>query len=229
MTEQEWRVCADPKEMLEFLGRKASERLLRLFGCACCRRIWHLITDKQRRNALEAAEGYADGIVTSDELQQALSSAMGVYQGGGVSLVDGAILVACHFHPWDELAIANTISLLESAASAAAGGPPWDDAWMQARIPELKQQAGLLRDIFGRIFYTKTLFRPTLLDPNWLTSTVISLANQMYDSKNFVPMPILGDALQDAGCDEADILDHCRQSGVHVRGCWVVDLLLQKL
>jgi len=66
------------------------------------------------------------------------------------------------------------------------------------------------------------------LSPAWLTSTVIALARQMYESRDFSPLPILADALQDAGCDNADILDHCRSGGPHVRGCFVVDLLLGK-
>ncbi len=228
MTEVEWQSCTDPKAMLEFLGRRASERKLRLFGCACCRRIWHLLSDERKRNAVEHAEAYADGLVSCDRLHQALLNAMGVYHGGGVPHVDGAILCACYHHPWGASAIAHTIALLDRAASAAAGGPPWDDAWMRARLPEQAQQAALLRDVFGGIFYTKTLFRPVLLDPKWLNSTVAALAKHMYDSLNFTSMPILGDALVDAGCAEPAILDHCRQPGDHVRGCWLVDLLLAK-
>ncbi|MCE9561743.1 MAG: hypothetical protein K8U57_06770 [Planctomycetes bacterium] len=74
------------------------------------------------------------------------------------------------------------------------------------------------------------LFRPAAVDRSWLTSTVIVLANQMYESRDFSAMPILADALQDAGCENDDILTHCRdEKQVHVRGCWVVDLVLGKL
>ena len=83
-------------------------------------------------------------------------------------------------------------------------------------------QADLLRDIFGNPF------RPVALDPAWLTSDVVALARGMYESRDFSAMPILADALQDAGCDNPDVLDHCRGAGPHVRGCWVVDLLLGK-
>jgi hypothetical protein len=65
-------------------------------------------------------------------------------------------------------------------------------------------------------------------DLSWLTSTVVNLARQVYDSHDFSPMPILADALQDAGCDNPDVLEHCRGPGPHVRGCWVVDLVLGK-
>ena len=65
-------------------------------------------------------------------------------------------------------------------------------------------------------------------DPAWLTSDVVALARGIYDERTFDRMPILADALQDAGCDSADILNHCRGAGPHVRGCWVVDLVLGK-
>jgi hypothetical protein len=72
------------------------------------------------------------------------------------------------------------------------------------------------------------ILRPATLDPSCRTTTAIQLAQQMYDSRDFSAMPILADALQDAGCDNADLLDHCRGPGPHVRGCWVVDLVLGK-
>jgi hypothetical protein len=65
--------------------------------------------------------------------------------------------------------------------------------------------------------------------PEWRTTTVVQLARVMYESRDFTAMPILADALQDAGCDNEDILNHCREpSGVHVRGCWVIDRVLNK-
>ncbi|MFO0806182.1 MAG: hypothetical protein U0791_24025 [Gemmataceae bacterium] len=78
----------------------------------------------------------------------------------------------------------------------------------------------MLRDIFGNPF------RPVAFDPSWRTSTAVAIAKGMYESRDFAPMPLLADALQDAGCEHADILDHCRGPGPHVKGCWVVDLVL---
>jgi len=69
-------------------------------------------------------------------------------------------------------------------------------------------------------------FRPVPLDPSWLTSTVVTLAAGVYDERAFDRLPILTDALQDAGCEIAEVLDHCRGPGPHVRGRWVVDLVL---
>jgi hypothetical protein len=71
-------------------------------------------------------------------------------------------------------------------------------------------------------------FRPTAFSPGWRTDTAVALAKQMYESRDFGAMPILADALQDAGCEDAAILGHCRGAGPHVRGCWVVDLVLGK-
>ena len=84
-------------------------------------------------------------------------------------------------------------------------------------------QRGLLLDIFGNPFS-----RCVAVDPTWLTSDVVALATDIYAEKAFDRMPILADALQDAGCANDDTLDHCRGPGPHVRGCWVVDLVLGK-
>ncbi len=95
-------------------------------------------------------------------------------------------------------------------------------SWLRQRRRMRSIQVQVVRDIFGNPF------RPATFDPSWRTSTVIALARQMYASRNFSAMPILADALGDAGCENEDILNHCRQTGTHVKGCWVVDLLLGK-
>ena len=84
-------------------------------------------------------------------------------------------------------------------------------------------EARIIRDIFGNPF------RPATFSPAWQTDTAVAIAKQMYEAREFSAMPILADALQDAGCDNTDILDHCRDTSLtHVRGCWVVDLVLGK-
>jgi hypothetical protein len=87
---------------------------------------------------------------------------------------------------------------------------------------ERQAQAELARDIFGNPF------RPVAFSPSWRTDTAVALARQTYESRDFGAMPILADALQDAGCDNTHILSHCRGQGPHVRGCWVLDLVLGK-
>ena len=89
-------------------------------------------------------------------------------------------------------------------------------------IPKEMHSVPLIRDIFGNPF------QPVAFDPSWRTSTAVAIASTMYDSRDFAAMPLLADAFEDAGCNHADILDHCRGTGPHVRGCWVVDLVLGK-
>jgi hypothetical protein len=92
-----------------------------------------------------------------------------------------------------------------------AGPPQLDPDWRPT-----------IQDVFGNPF------RPVTFDPSCRTSTILTLAAGIYADRAFDRLPILADALQDAGCDNLDILNHCRGGGVHVRGCWVVDQLLGK-
>ncbi len=95
--------------------------------------------------------------------------------------------------------------------------------WIATSKSARNRACRLIRDIFGNPF------RPVTFSPEWRTSTAVALAQQMYESRDFSAMPILADALQDAGCDNDDVLNHCRdEKQTHVRGCWVVDLVLGK-
>jgi hypothetical protein len=96
-----------------------------------------------------------------------------------------------------------------------------EDFWKQY-ASEQAQQCILLRDIFGNPF------RPVAVDQTWLTPTVVQLAQAIYDEPAFDRMPQLADALHEAGCDNEEILSHCRGPGPHVRGCWALDLVLGK-
>ncbi len=87
----------------------------------------------------------------------------------------------------------------------------------------LTSTLSLMREIFVNPF------RPVTLDPAWRTDTALILARQMYESREFGTAPILADALQDAGCDSDDLLNHLRDtSATHVRGCWALDMVLGK-
>lgn len=115
------------------------------------------------------------------------------------------------------------------AASDLTDQNPWDTAEIIGSMTNGVCQTGLgqttsafLRDIFGNPF------RPTTLDQSWLTSTVTALAHAIYQERAFDRLPILADALEDAGCTNQEILAHCRGPGPHARGCWAVDLLLKK-
>jgi hypothetical protein len=108
---------------------------------------------------------------------------------------------------------------LDAFASPGSTAPHWK----KLRDREAVIQLMYAYDIFGNPF------RPISFDSAWQTGTAVALAQTMYDVRDFVAMPILADALEDAGCEVPDILYHCRDpKGVHVRGCWVIDLVLGK-
>ncbi len=207
MTESEWLTCTNPMLMLEFLQGKGSGRKLRLFACACCRRVVRLLSEKQYRDGLAVAERIAEGVGTEAERAEASVS-----------------------HPWysDLVGCALIADPFEAARAAqyyaakAVRIEVSNDKVNTAWITERTAQTDLLRDIFGQACH------PILVDPDWLTSTVVTLARVGYDDRAFDRLPILADALEDSGCTDQTILDHCRSGGEHVRGCWVLDLLLDK-
>jgi hypothetical protein len=210
MTEAEWLASRDVESMIADLIRqrypgaepcdwKVGERKKRLFISACLRRIWDLLP-VEYRELTEAIEQFADGS-TCDIAHQwrAAESAQGGHADLLFSLEYDDVGLLCFY--------CTAISAGENKA---------------LRNRETNQQAALFRDIFGNPF------RPVLDDFRWHTSSAHSLATAMYDSRDFVAMPILADALEEAGCDNPDVLAHCRGDGPHVRGCWVVDLILGK-
>jgi hypothetical protein len=226
MTEHEWQVCADPNKMLSFLRGKGSNRKFRLFTVACCRRIWHLLTDERSREAVQIGERYADGLVCEPDRLAAAEAAKHVDIDGTNDAADAAYLAAeinsPRNHPDAEWGIAS-----DTMSSAAYADPKFVKArttdfglryYPLASIQEAHCQ--LLRDIFGNPFRTVAVER------SWLTSEVVTLAETIYDRRTFDRMTELANALERAGCTDAVILDHCRNTKEHVRGCWVVDLIL---
>ena len=200
--------------MLESFQGKLSDRKLRLFACACCRRIWHLLAEGSRE-AVVVAERYADG--------QASQADLGLAEGRALDTAQNSDGEAAWFAAYpDAFMAAFDASYCAAGLEACLGWPGRNDHDEERVTKEHAESADLLRDIFGNPF------RPIIFSPSWRTDTVVMLAYQMYDSRDFSPMPILADALQDAGCDNEDILAHCRSGGSHVRGCWGVDLVLGK-
>jgi hypothetical protein len=219
MTEAEWLECTDPERMLAFLESKVSSRKRRLFGCACVRRVWRLLRDSRSHKAVEVAEQFADELADESQLARAYEAAMQLWGR------ERGLLLAAVSAAWrvtllrrDEFGDA-----AEKASRRAAEAEGWT-----APAPR-PAQVSLLRDIFGNPF------RPRVLDPSWRTPTVTALARAAYEERGLPAgsldcdrLAILTDALEDAGCDSADILSHLRGPGPHVRGCWVLDLLLGK-
>jgi hypothetical protein len=225
MTEAQWIAGTDPKPMLEFLRGKASDRKLRLFAAACCRRIWHLLPDEGCRVALETAERFADGLASSEELIAARKAAYRAY----AESVDYD--ESDRFRGW------------ESAAAAVAGvcwtegcreeglfhvtdncyglGPLSTGRGNGGQI-EWRRQCHSLRDIFGNPFCTTNFI------PAWLTPDVVTLAQSIYTARAFDRLQELANVLQRAGCDDVMLLDHCHERKPHTRGCWIVDVILGK-
>jgi hypothetical protein len=208
MTEAEWQNSIEPRGMLGFVAGKVSTRKWRLYGVACCRRIEHRLKDSLSQRALDLAERLAEGTCDVAEVD--------------VERFFPPPLTTAHdFRRWalEACLKGDAIRVLFPAANCS----PLPSAIRNRSFGEKSAQASLARDIFGN------LFRPVAFSPEWRTDTAVALARQMYDSRDFSAMPILADALQDAGCDSDDILSHCRDSNAtHVRGCWVVDLVLDK-
>jgi hypothetical protein len=100
---------------------------------------------------------------------------------------------------------------------------PWnEEVWTGARFAACLAQAQLLNEIVGNPF------RPIALDSSWRTPSVVNLAGAIYEHRAFDCLPLLAGALEEVGCRDADLLGHCRGPGPHVRGCWVVDVILAK-
>jgi hypothetical protein len=234
MTEAEWLTCADPKPMKAYLrgewGEQLwSERKKRLFVCACCRRIWSELTDERSRRAVVIAEQYVEGAVSIERLHRAGRTAWevsDVYWSGG-SFASGIP------RPYSVAAYNATVSSDAWGAAVAYDSP--DEIILAVtpdRAVEAAAQCDLLREIVGN------LFRPVPFSPAWRTTDVLLLARGIYEERAFDRMPILADALQDAGCDSDDnslpprggnLLGHLRDAtATHVRGCWALDLVLEK-
>lgn len=201
--------------------RKAGRRKLRLFLCACARRVWKLIPPGPCRRAVELGERLADG---EDARARIAALPDGRLYAGPLGRRHAAhAAMACV-----ETNIRWAAAVGAQAAAMAAGWAREVDLdhglqiYHRVKAEEEAAQAALLRDVYGNPF------RPVSFFAEWGTSTAVALCEHMYESRDFSAMPILADALQDAGCDSDDILGHCRGPGLHARGCWVVDSVVGK-
>jgi hypothetical protein len=248
MNETKWLACRNPQPMLSFLNGRASERKLRLFAVACCRRGGAAGT-AAGRGVLAVVERFADGLASREELAMAARKAGGPARsaaaaqlvGGGASASRLAgeaagqraygLIYACYTR--NPAARARAIR----RAVKELGYPNPSridarDAYLTAEDEERKRQTVILRDLFGNPF------RPIQIDQAWLrwnAGTVIQLARLAYDERALPSglldtgrLALLADALEDAGCPDAEMLQHLRGSASHARGCWVVDAILSK-
>jgi hypothetical protein len=203
MTEADWLACDDPEPMFAALEGKVKDRKSRLLACACLRLARKRLRDMRSWEAIEAAERYADGQATEAELDTAREAALDVLRAR---------------RQWKVL---NRFELVARAAVWAAE-TGWLSLKWASEVVGCAERCHLLRDLFGNHF------REAVIQPQWLTDTVVGLAGHAYEERAFDCLPILADALEDAGCTDRALLDHCRGPGPHVRGCWVIDLILGK-
>jgi hypothetical protein len=230
MNEQDWLTSTDPEAMLEHLGHRADPRKLRLFGCACCRRIWPLLTDSRSKLAVEVAEAFADGNTTERELKDAAREAWRAVEFGAASLA--AITVG-----ESTRAAADVAGHARESLRAAAGATARAVALKVLRVvpgtgghtvgpagsPEREIQANLVRCVFGNPFNPPTPIPAHVRE--WNGATVVKLAEAVYEERAWDRLRILADALEEAGCTDSAILDHCRHDQHHARGCWVLDAI----
>jgi hypothetical protein len=223
MTEAEWLEGADPKAMLEYLilAGMASRRKQLLFGCACWRRVWHLLPHGPAREVVAAAERSVDGLADTEGLRllkrevfQAAEEARSSPSFGArrAEVLEGLVMW-CLERP-------GTVAFAIDGGQNAAH---WAGQWAVAA--ESKAQCDLLREVFGNPF------RPVSVEPawrRWNDGAVVKMAQAIHEECRFADLPILADALEEAGCDRADMVQHCRTGGPHVHGCWLLDLLLEK-
>lgn len=218
-----WHLAADLGVYAWYFARRsrdavAGARKLRLFMAACYRAVWEFIPHAEFRAAIEAGELFADGggvepaVAAADAVSDVTTVELSPWRTLGWQLTalpmddprEGG-----NYETW-----VRTVGALESTElNTTLFGRTCEQA--------ATLHGQLFRDIFGNPF------RPIDFSPGWRTDTAVTLARAMYDAREFSAMPILADALQDAGCDSEDILNHCRDTNrPHVRGCWVVDLVL---
>jgi hypothetical protein len=242
--------------MLSWLRTKATKRKKRLFGCACCRRIWNLIGNEKSRSAVLLAERFADGLLTDEDRAVAHAEAEVIAQqppspdqGAAAQYAANHARWACanvlHKHAGSAVyASSNAVQVAQWDALVRAGfykagqpvySPEFDALNRRAYNEEQGEQCSLVRELFGNPF------RP--MPPRqgkrqweeqrrqWVAANdgiARKLAEVIYDQGRFSDAPILADALEEAGCVAAGLLDHLRGPGPHIRGCWAVDLVLAK-
>jgi hypothetical protein len=221
LTEHEFLTLTRPARAAEQFASRSSPlrtttRKARLFACACCRRVWDHLRDGGRA-AVEAAERAADGLIRVKDLKPYCMASPRVIKVSGTGVRNPANYAAVPFAWVDG---GNAAEAAAQVFVLSLPHVPLDRR--SARDPECRAQCDLLRDILGNPFRHQSgpAFRAA--------GTARNLALSIYEKRSFDDLPILADALEDAGCTDADLLSHLRGPGPHVRGCWALDLLLGK-
>jgi hypothetical protein len=207
---REWEVCDDPDLMVQVGLARLTNRQARLFACACCRLFWDQLTHPHYRHAVEVAERFADGRADENEVRLALDRAVSPPPPGDNDTHPFIGAARESLSPRPRLtAIVHWIVRRSRGHS--------DDA---ARI------IAAFRDVVPNPFRTPAPLTAAVLA--WNGGQVANLADGIYRQRDFEALPVLADALEEAGCTDQALLNHCRSAGGHVLGCWVVDQVLAK-
>ena len=235
MTKEEWLLSDDPTPMLDLVAGQASGRRLRLLGCAWCRSACRGAEDEiLYLDTIDLIERSADGLERDEAVTTAVEAIAGIEDQIACAIASTATFNECELAGLESRPTDDRIEAIQQVGEDAAvsyallkiqhlssASEEYDSSYTEKAYEAVDFQFALLRDIFNP-------FHPVAFDPSWRTEAVVALARGMYESRDSTPMPVLADALEDAGCADADILAHCRGPGPHVRGCWVVDLVLGK-
>ena len=222
MTEQEWLESPNAVEMVNHLWRqrvcRVTARKLRLLACACPRRIWPRLS-VEGRHLVEIAKLQADGLRSAADLAAVrlpYISHQDSYQHAPYYAVFCATGPGVELRGCMESVLAYSVYSVRARVNDEHGY----DAFIGTKAcSESVAQSCLVREVF------RYPFRPLSVELAWLTANVVGIARLIYADRAFDRLPILADALEDAGCTNADILNHCRQPGEHVRGCWAVETM----
>lgn len=221
-----WSACTDPAAMLAFLEPRASERKMRLVSVACCRRVWRLMTDARVRDAVDAAERFADALIDRAEFEAFFEPIRTMWSAKTESKSWGCdeFLTAAVRH-LDGAGAATYAASFAARALACTFGEKESVEYRTARATEEAEQCRSIRDIFG------DPSKPFRFDRKWLSGdgrAAVEFAQGIDRGGHFVSVEFLADVLEKAGCRDSNVLGHCREVGSHVRGCWVVDALLER-
>jgi hypothetical protein len=205
MTEQEWLAGAEHLPLWQFLGKRMTPRKKLLFGCACARQIWPALTHEANRRAVVASELYADERLT----RKALRAAWQAIEWEPAAYCEWPIDSVCGGVGYRSTRGVDHAALTLKTYSYRRDDLARDSDWCD-----------VLRELFGNPF------RPAVPAGPWLTPAVAALARGVHDGRDFAALPVLADALEDAGCPDADLLAHLRGPGPHYLGCWALDRVL---
>ncbi len=218
MTETDWLTCTHPRPLLDYLRERTSERKLRLVARAFARLYVEFgEPETDNRHSVVIAEAAADGEVTPEQLADFYESVVDDLRPGFANLAEVA-------NPDVQAALERTLGAAEYYLSTDAADPtPPGISLLPAVHAKL---ADLVREVIGNPFRPPP--PPDAAVLAWNGGTVPALARTIYDEWKFNRLPVLADALEEAGYTDAAVLLHCRGAGPHVKGCWVVDSVLGK-